>query len=140
MTQQIWKATDYSTAFRLWNAVPPPFLNQLLELSAGLELLLGNRLVNLPWPFLGAGQIASAFSILDEWEIPNNLIPIAGDFHDLLCLDTCTRNFEIVVVDDARNELARFADASDFFAAIRFQESSKVDTSGIIEEESWLGF
>lgn len=131
---------DYFAAFKLWEATPPPFLDDLLALPAGLELLLANGQVRVPWPMFRADEIASAFAILGDWDIPNNFIPVGGDFHHILCLDVSRPVPDLVLIDDARRELARFQDPSDFFAAIRFADPKLGDTSGIIEDKSWLGF
>ena len=42
--------------------------------------------------------------------------------------------------DDARRELARFPNPSDFFAIIRSADPRLGNTSGISEDKSWLGF
>ena len=131
---------DYFAAFKLWEATPPPFLDDLLALPAGLGLLLANGQVRVPWPMFRAEEIASAFAILGDWDIPNSFIPVGGDFHDILCLDVSRPVPDLVLIDDARRELARFQDPSDFFAAIRSADPKLGDTSGIIEDKSWLGF
>ena len=86
-----------------------------------------------------AEEIASAFAILRDWEIPNNFIPVGGDFHDLLCLDVSKPDPDLVLIDDARRELARFPNPSDFFAIIRSADPRLGNTSGISEDKSWLG-
>ena len=131
---------DYFAAFKLWDVTPPAFLDDLLALPAGLELLLVNGPVRVPWPMFRADEIASAFDILGDWDIPNNFIPVGGDFHNVLCLDASRPGPDLVLIDDARRELARFQDPSDFFAAIRSADPKLGDTSGIIQDKSWLGF
>ena len=130
---------DYFAAFKLWEATPPPFLDDLLALPAGLELPLANGYIRVPWPMFRAEEIASAFAILRDWEIPNNFIPVGGDFHDLLCLDVSKPDPDLVLIDDARRELARFPNPSDFFAIIRSADPRLGNTSGISEDKSWLG-
>lgn len=110
---------DYLTAFRLWNAPPPLFLDDVLVIPADQELLVNGERVSLPWPFLKPEQLADAFSILDDWGIPRHLVPIAGDFHDLLCIDVESARNEIVILDDSRNEVTRFSNYEDFLMALR---------------------
>jgi len=113
---------DYFTAFKLWNAEPPNFLNEILAIPADKELLVNGERLSIPWPFFTSEQLADAFSILGGWEIPENLVPIAGDFHDLLCVDVENGKNEIVILDDSREEIARFVNYQGLVHALRAVE------------------
>lgn len=129
---------DYSIPFKLWNVPPPSFIDALISISADKEFLVKGSRVSIPWPFFTPQQMVNAFSILDDWEIPKNLVPISGDFHDLLCIDI-ENSGEIVVLDDSRIEIVRFSSADELMNSLQVSES-EYSEKGIIERKSWFGF
>jgi hypothetical protein len=130
---------NYVAAFQLWKTKPPPFFERLLSISAGYELRVGDECLRLPWPFFTPEEMISAFPIKSDWEIPDHLVPIAGDFHDLLCVDASTQRNEIVVLNDSREELVRFRSFEEIVACLRAVEEN-APTAGIVESKSWLNF
>ena len=122
---------DYSHAFQLWKIEPPPWLAQLLAIPADQELCLGGSRFALPTPFLTPQEVANAHALLADWDIASKLIPLAGDFHDLLCLDAATPGADIVLLNDARQELARFDDYDDLRRCLRTAQPGP-NTDGMI--------
>lgn len=129
---------DYSIPFRLWNVSPPSFIDVLSTIPADKEFLVEGNRISIPWPFFTPQQMVDAFTIRDDWGIPKNLIPVAGDFHDLLCIDT-EKSDEIVVLDDSRNETLRFSSIEQLMNSLGTLAPEHT-SDGVIREKSWLGF
>jgi hypothetical protein len=129
---------NYQTAFGLWNVLPPSFIDEIKAIPADQELIVNGLRHSIPWPTLSPEELVSAFHLLDDWEIPKHLIPIAGNFHDLLCVDI-SQNNEIVVLDDSRDEVVRFHDIAQLVKSLRTAESSALSEK-IIKSKSWLDF
>ena len=129
---------DYSHAFQLWKIEPPPWLAQLLAIPDDQELCLGELQFALPAPFLTPQEIANAHALLADWEIAGTLVPLAGDFHDLLCLDAATPGTPIVLLNDARQELARFDGYEDMRRCLRTAQPG-TNTDGMIIS-AWFDF
>lgn len=129
---------DYSIPFRLWNVLPPSFIDVLCTIPADKEFLVEGSRISIPWPFFTPQQMVDTFTILDDWEIPKNLIPIAGDFHDLLCIDTA-KSDEIVILDDSRNETLRFSSIEQLMNSLETVAPENI-SDGLVRKKSWLGF
>ena len=129
---------DYSHALQLWKIEPPPWLAQLLAIPADQELCLGGSRFALPTPFLTPQEVANAHALLADWEIAGKLIPLAGDFHDLLCLDAATAGADLVLLNDARQELARFDGYDDLRRCLRTAQPGP-NTDGMVIS-AWFDF
>lgn len=129
---------DYSHAFQLWKIEPPSWLAQLLAIPDDQDLCLGDIRFALPVPFLTPQEVANAHALLADWEIVGKLIPLAGDFHDLLCLDAATAGADIVLLNDARQELARFDGYDDLRRCLRTAQPAP-NTDGMIIS-AWFDF
>jgi hypothetical protein len=60
-----------------------------------------------------------------DWEVPPQLLPFYGDWHDLLCLDEGSG--EVVYIDDDRRELFRWPSSGEFLAALQRREEEPSD-------------
>lgn len=129
---------DYTSAFQLWKIEPPPWLAQLLAIPADQELCLGDIRLAMPTPFFTPQEVANAHALLADWEIASKLVPLAGDFHDLLCLDAATSGGHIVLLNDARQELARFDGYDDLRRCLRAAQPGP-DTDGMVIS-AWFDF
>ena len=125
--------------------LPDSFTDLLIRLqSATHSRLVSGDLFRLPFaPFI-ACEIVGARRLAHEWDIPDNLVPFMGDFHDLVCLDYRQRSTpEVVALDDDRSEI-RLSESVELFlsslTSVSDAHERQKSASGIIESESWLNF
>jgi hypothetical protein len=60
-----------------------------------------------------------------EWEVPPQLVPFYGDWHDLICLDEVSG--AVVYLDDDRLECIRWPSSGEFLAALQHREEELTD-------------
>ncbi len=124
-----------------WNIELPMEMEAVSRIEPNQGVMVGGKPVVLPWPPLSPDLIATAKDTTQDWQLDRNHVPIMGDFHDLVCLDySGSDNPEIVIIDDDRNELARFETLKQFLGSLVDLGDTSQDQKGIIEEESWLDF
>ena len=78
------------------------------------------ELETLAMPFWSWQEIQAGLKLRQEWEVDKELIPFYGDWHDLFCLKEDSG--EIVVLDDNRNELCKWASIKDFISSLSVKE------------------
>jgi len=98
----------------------------------------GPSLETLCHPFWSAAEIARSLNMRADWEIPNSLIPFYGDWHTVICLDP--REGTVKLLHDDREIVFTWASISEFIQSLQNEPERPIDTSGIIESESWLDF
>lgn len=136
--------TTYADLEALWCLPIPSEVETLLKIDPCSYVLFKEERVRVPWPPFTPDEIARARNVADDWEIPKNHVPLMGDFHDLVCLSF--DNFDtphVVIINDERVELARFASIKEFITHIQKEEElplSSTGIGGVIEKESWLDF
>ena len=133
---------DLAAIETAWQIRLPPNFNVLNSIEWDAVRLPTGDVFVVHGELLTARNIVAARETADDWNIPLGLLPIIGDFHDLICLDY--RNGpepKVVVINDARQEQSLFPDFAAFLAA-RFlrTDSPHREDCGIIESESWLDF
>lgn len=106
--------------------------------APGQEPCLGDIRFTLPAPFLTPQEVANAHALLADWDIASKLIPLAGDFHDMPCLDAATPGAHMVLLNDARQELARFDGYDDLRRCLRTAQPGP-NTDGMIIS-AWFDF
>jgi len=103
----------------------------------------GDRRIPLPHRFWSVDEVDRSPCIKSEWEIPADLIPFYGDWHDVLCLSASTE--KIVLLDDQRTTVAVWQSVDDFLKCLTTDESMSGSPNdqalkGVIDDESWLDF
>lgn len=88
--------------------------------------------------FWKQSEIDHGQQIQGEWEVPTNLIPFYGDWHDLLCLNI--ENGSVQMIDDARRVSFTWPSHESFLQNLTTIDEKPADTSGIIASESRLDF
>jgi hypothetical protein len=87
---------------------------------------LGGTVEPLSHSFWSYAEIVGASRELrSDWEVPPQLVPFYGDWHDLLCLDEVSG--AVVYMDDDRSELFRWASSGEFLAALQHREEEPSD-------------
>jgi len=74
----------------------------------------------LVMPFWSWQEIQDGLGQREEWEVDASLTPFYGDWHELFCLKESTG--EIIVLDDNRNELCKWASIKDFMSSLSVKE------------------
>jgi hypothetical protein len=132
---------EYSEAEKKWGYEFPDELERIARLEPNQGVLINNQPVSLPWPPLSDLEISSAYDIAADWNLRSSFIPIMGDFHDLVCLDYAESSHpEVVIINDNRQVLIRYKSLNCFFRSLVIIQDEKLDSNGVIEEESWLDF
>ena len=97
-----------------------------------------DKLHKLNLPFWSKAEIERVSRVHEEWEVPKPLVPFYGDWHTVMCLDP--KHGTILLLDDKRNVVFTWATTKDFVQCLASEPEVPGDTSGIIEDESWLDF
>ncbi len=115
------------------------FLAAVSELNAKHNAVrTDSETLRLHHTFWKQSEIEHAQQIQTDWDVPTNLIPFYGDWHDLICLNTETGSVQII--DNARRQLFTWPSHKAFLQNLTTIDDVAADTSGIIESESWLDF
>jgi hypothetical protein len=93
------------------------------------SIRINSRLESITLPFWSMEQINSGLMLREEWEVPSNLIPFQGDWHELLCLDQETGG--IVYLNDDREVLFSWGNTEEFMACLCKEEMDSDENSGI---------
>jgi hypothetical protein len=132
----------FDEAGRVWGVQLPHDIKVLSTLPPDVCIVTGGRELPLPWPPLSPDQIASAAAIAGDWEFGLGIVPVMGNFHDLICLRFVQGVLnEVVIIDDARTIQASFPTLTELVRATK--TASAGDTpqmKGVIESSSWLDF
>lgn len=75
---------------------------------------------NIVLPFWSLVEIESGLKLRQEWDVPDNLIPFQGDWHELLCLDTDSG--EVVYINDDREVVCSWTSTEKFIASLSKEE------------------
>ena len=125
-----------------WGVKLPPRFTELGARDFDALHLPDHTTLNVPWPTLTANELVHACNMAHDWDIPTGLLPIIGDFHNLICLDYRDGGEpRIVMLNDARSVTPLFSSFASFVNA-RFLKDATVasNDSGVIDAESWLAF
>ena len=132
----------YADLISLWNYPIPAKVDALLKVEPTSYVFFDGKKIDVPWPPLSLKEIASAHGVADDWDIPKGFVPVMGDFHDLVCLSfnepMCS---EVVIINDERTELARYASIEEFMSNIQTDEDEPLDLNSkndLVDE--WLDF
>ena len=124
-----------------WGVTLPPQLDSLRTLAFDSFCSTEGKLVPLPAPVLSLDEVLQAKSVAEDWKIPTGLVPIIGDFHDLVCLDYRQSHVPaVVVINDDRAESRIFDSFDEFVKALSMSPSDRTNRREIIEGESFLDF
>ena len=117
-TPTAWHLQRVEVAWRV--KLPDRFLELYARLpEAGHVTLASGELWRLPFSLLEPEEIADAASVANDWEIAKGLVPIIGDFHDLVCLDYRSGKLPAVVeLNDEREETRLFGTFNEFLDAL----------------------
>lgn len=128
-------------AEREWAVELPPSMDSFVQDARDSCRLVGGQIVSLPFPPLTFEAIANAKDVAEDWDIPEGLVPIMGDFHDLVCLDyRRSSQPAVILIDDSRSEKALFDSFDGFMSALCVATETNTETVEIIKGESWLHF
>ncbi|RYD64818.1 MAG: hypothetical protein EOP83_08845 [Verrucomicrobiaceae bacterium] len=127
---------------RVWGVSLPSGLASLVIDARDACWLASGEMVRLPFPAFTLQQMVDAKLVAGDWEIADGLVPIMGDFHDLVCLDYRRAAEPVVILlDDDRNETALFDSFDEFFSALCVApERTDGPIKKIVEKDSWLDF
>lgn len=98
----------------------------------------GGSLIALRHPFWRESEISKSSKLLSDWDVPASLVPFYGDWHTLICL--APKEGVIKLLDDTRQILFTWPSVAVFVESLVNEPEKPIDTSGIIESESWLNF
>ena len=123
-----------------WKVKLPDEIETIRSIEPNQSVVTERGPVDLPWPPLSHEEIIQAKETARDWQLKREYVPIMGDMHDLVCLDySLTGEPEVVVVDDDRNELARFSSLRHFLDALT-DTGIEPKRKKIVEDKSWLDF
>ncbi|HEX8644745.1 MAG TPA: hypothetical protein VF702_12620 [Allosphingosinicella sp.] len=93
------------------------FLSRV-EAAAGNRsgLRAGDTIIPLVHAFWSSEEVAKSLKIKGEWDVPGDLIPFYGDWHDLLCISP--RAGKVLMLDDARSLVFAWESGDDFLACL----------------------
>ena len=115
------------------------FLASVVELNERFNVVrAGKTQIALAHSFWSETEISQATKVQEEWDLPASLVPFYGDWHTVLCLNLLSGAVELL--NDQRQVLFTWPSVSEFVNCLVFESESPIDTSGIIEGESWLDF
>lgn len=87
----------------------------------------------LPAAPLEPSEIVDAADVAADWGIPDRLVPIIGDFHDLVCLDyRAGMPPKVIVLNDKREETFLFETFDRFLDALVSEPEEPSDLSRIV--------
>lgn len=132
---------NFDEAGQVWGISLPADIAMLRAMPADACISIGDHERSIPWPPLSPDEIASAFSIASDWDLQPNMVPVMGDFHDLVCLRYDNGGLiEVVIIDDDRTVHASFPSLAALVQNAR--PSSSIDSSPQSKalNSSWLDF
>ncbi len=77
-------------------------------------------LESIALPFWSLEEIESGLNLREEWEVPDNLVPFQGDWHELLCLDADTG--KVIYINDDREVVFSWPNTEEFLASLSKEE------------------
>jgi hypothetical protein len=93
------------------------FLKQVSSFNNKFDQILENgEQVFIGWPFWSWESIQTGLESREEWEVPSNLVPFLGDWHDLYCLNPETN--QIIAIDDERTTVCVWDSPSLFISSL----------------------
>lgn len=99
----------------------------------------GKKKLRLPHPFWTLKSILAAIGDLQaDWDVPKTLVPFYGDWHTVICLEL--KSGAVKMLDDRRKVVCRWASTENFVRGLSVEPEEPIDTTGIIESESYLDF
>ena len=133
--------SKYAEAIASWRLPIPDETEKFLGVEPNKCVATSEKVLALPWPPLAPSEIANSARVATDWGLNQGLVPVMGDFHNLVCLSFvagCAPS--VVIINDERIELACFSSISEFMAAIKQCDATRESVDGIIKEKSWLNF
>jgi hypothetical protein len=112
--------TTLEDAASEWGVVFPPGMEELAKIGPDMCIVVNGCEMSLPWPPLTPTEIISAVDVAPDWQLASGIVPVMGDFHDLVCLRFEGVGFMgVVVINDDRSTLASFSSISEFLHCVR---------------------
>lgn len=97
------------------------------------------ELFHLPFSLLEPSEIVSASDVAADWDLPNKVVPIIGDFHDLVCLDYRSgTDPRVISLNYVREERFLFETLDGFLDALTAEPEEPTKPSGVVS--SWFNF
>src|SRR4051812_46348641 len=110
---------DLDIVGKTWGGTLPENLHPLSAGGPPKAGRVAGSTFSMPWPALTLPEIAAARATREDWELAVGYVPVMGDFHNLVCLDyRKSASPEVVVIDDDRNEIARFNSIDELIGAL----------------------
>lgn len=98
----------------------------------------GDLEISLQHPFWSEVEITQSGQVQDDWGLQTHFVPFYGDWHTIICLDL--RDGSVRLLDDNRDSVFRWPSVDCFVKSLKLKAETPTDTSGIIENQSWLDF
>lgn len=118
-----------------WRVKLPDRFNELFERvpdATHVKLRTG-ELFELPYSLLDPDEIVDAADVALDWEIPEKIVPIIGDFHDLVCLDyRSTISPQVVALNDERELKFLHETLDEFLEGLVSEPAEPFDPSDIV--------
>ena len=97
------------------------FLNKVESLNEEYNSIrINGELESIAIPFWSHEEIKKGLVLREEWEVPLNLIPFQGDWHEILCLDQNTG--KVIYLNDEREIVQEWKDADEFLKHLSKEE------------------
>ncbi|NKI68709.1 hypothetical protein GN109_04685 [Collimonas pratensis] len=133
--------SKYAEAITNWRLPIPDEAEKFLSIEPNKCVATSGQVLALPWPPLTPSEIANSASVATDWGLHQGLVPVMGDFHNLVCLSFVTEGApSVVIINDERIELACFSSISEFLNGIKPYDSAPELVKGIVKDKSWLNF
>ena len=115
------------------------FLNEVESFNKKYASIFINcELEPLVMPFWSWQEIQKGMDLRQDWEVDVTLTPFYGDWHELFCLKETTG--EIIVLDDNREEICRWASIDDFKRCLSVKEIKYDDEPQIVRTSHFPEF
>lgn len=126
---------------KAWGLSLPKRFPELYQEQGRSAIRLPNgEVFRLPFPVMNYDEIVQAKQVAADWEIPERVVPIIGDFHDLVCLDYRSGKQPCVIAMDDERMTQHLFDTFDAFLdapSVEIEESP-IKPPPVVKEKTWF--
>lgn len=111
------------------------FLKKVASLNEEYcSIRINGELESIGMPFWSFEEIEKGLSLREEWDIPLNLIPFQGDWHEIFCLDQNTG--KVIYLNDERAIAHEWKNTQEFLRSLSKDEVAYAEKPKIVS--AWL--
>ncbi|MEI6233254.1 MAG: hypothetical protein WCT04_09390 [Planctomycetota bacterium] len=115
------------------------FLTSVDDFNARFNTVrTGDSSYALCHPFWNYTEISQSVTIQEDWDVPRSLVPFYGDWHTIICLEP--QHGTVQLLNDNRRVMYTWSTIDEFVRCLALKPEEPINTTGIIEAESWLDF